>query len=91
MGRILTPEQKERQAASQSRWAHVATWVTSNKERIDAYHDALRKQRNALDKAYRDNLADSYIRGMLKTGNAVTPELIELKRVQLQITRYLRG
>jgi len=45
----------------------------------------------ARNQAERDNLHDSYVKKVLKCGVNPPPELIELKRVNLRIQRYLNN
>jgi len=45
----------------------------------------------ARSQAERDNLHDSYVKKVLKCGVNPPPELIELKRVNLRIQRYLNN
>ena len=83
-----TEEQKEMQRAGNRRWRANMT-----EERA-----AIERERGcAIDQVKRGNLTDYYIRRLLKgqgfnfTGWGAEPpqELIELKRVQLKIRRYL--
>jgi hypothetical protein len=58
----------------------------------EANHEYVSARSAGYHKAVCEQAGDVYVRKLLRgSGTAVTSELIELKRVQLQIKRYLRG
>ena len=91
-----TEEQKERRLKQGRRWR--ANLTEEQIERRRAVERATRRadpdkyQPRLKSKRARDNLYDSYVRGLLRRyewGAEPPPELIELKRVQIKIRRYL--
>ena len=92
-----TEEQKERKNATTREWR-----ANLSEEQKERRREAVRRSRMAnLDKyristklrfrEARDDLHDPYVRELLRRVGFVNPsqELIELKRVQLKIRRYL--
>lgn len=75
-------------------YAYVNAWKTDNPEKVAASADKWvknnREKINARRKLAVVGLTDSYINELLKIKNP-PQELIELKRVQLLITRELRN
>lgn len=70
-------------------------WAAENKEKVAVMRKAWRaanpQKVQARNNRVRDVITNSYISGLLKLPVSVIPqELIELKRVQLEITRKLR-
>lgn len=79
----------------EAKYAETAAWHRNNRERLRAY----RRRRYAEDPSgvkatrarQRDKLTDAYVAAALECPvSALTPELIEAKRIQLQIHRYLK-
>ncbi len=71
--------------------AKYKAYREANREKVAAYREANREKVSARDKATIENLALSYVSQRLNMKpSEVTPELLELKREQLRLSRLTR-
>lgn len=94
--KVLARHKTYREANREKVLVGQKTYREANREtelaREKAYREANPEKVLAREKAYRANLSDGYLVNLLTQGGTlprkqVTPQLIELKRMQLQIHR----